>query len=639
MNPKEEEEKEIKIPQLCGIFVCSEQFLEEEDEDNLFDKINQSTKGAKYVLAVQDSPHENLICKVYDPIRLREEKETTNIRDQCWYRQLNLLREVILLKDLHHPTIVNFRGFNLFNENIKYSKDQENESDKKFIAYRNPTLFLEYLTNKSLQNFIDNGYTLDPVKRQICMIGITAAVNFLHKNRILHRNLNPKVIWLDDKFYPKIFDFSTSREVNTLETDSGLTIPEIDIISYQSTEILNDKPFGSSTDIFSLARLLYYFITGYEPFKMKEDPLRKASVFQLGPSIKKNCLPLFPENINPELKDLLIRCWLNPDSRPTANEVYYNLIWNENCRIVDSFEGEIKDYIDMIERFENELPDNKLKIIPTFDSYVNIPETTSNIPENESEQINLLYNVISSNFAESNEKNILNLLLAMADNGSILKDEYLQKVISYVNNLYANGNENASKFLVKIFGDFIVNPSEVTEIVSGTIKNTEIDKINVPFGVVKIGKKAFASFKNLERVNLPNSVVSIDDEAFCDCSNLVVVNIPESVSDNNLGKSVFENCTKLKYIKLPSNITIINKKTFKGDKCLTDVCLNQNLQIIGKEAFYGCDSLSYIEIPKNVKVFEEKAFSKCNKLDIIYFHGKKPKFQNKALKWHVKQLP
>ena len=173
------------------------------------------------------------------------------------------------------------------------------------------------------------------------MIGITAAVNFLHKNRILHRNLNPKVIWLDDKFYPKIFDFSTSREVNTLETDSGLTIPEIDIISYQSTEILNDKPFGSSTDIFSLARLLYYFITGYEPFKMKEDPLRKASVFQLGPSIKKNCHPLFPENINPELKDLLIRCWSNPDSRPTANEVYYNLIWNENCRIVDSFEGEI----------------------------------------------------------------------------------------------------------------------------------------------------------------------------------------------------------------------------------------------------------------------------------------------------------
>lgn len=637
----------VDLNQLKDVFVDGEQFEEEEDEDNLFEDINGTTDGAKFVRAIQKNTGNSLICKVFNPELLKQDapEPTGSKKDQCWYRQLMLLREVIFLKELRHPAIVDFRGFNLYNSYIQFSRQDEEEDPDP--DYSNPTIFLEFLQNKSLHNIIENEAvdSLDPVKRQICMIGLSAAVFLLHRKNVLHRNLNPKTIWLDENFYPKIFDFSSSRESNH-SMDANKTILNIGCTIYQAPEFFDNSSgdYDTPADIFALGRLLYFFITGSEPFQMKNDPLRKEAGYKLMAKIKNQEYPMFPSTVSPELQDLLKKCWsYSPSERPVANEIFYNLTYKKKYRIVE-FNKEINDYIEKIEKFEQEFRPSKLEICANCDTCIDIPEfqvytDDTHIPEKESEQVSMLLNIINSNFAEGNEKTLLDLLNVMAGNGTILKEDYLPKVINYVNDLSAKENKLADQFLTKVFGNYIVDPSKTTEIVKGSISNEQIKTANVPKGVKKIGKNAFSGFKNLERVNLPNTVLEIEDEAFSECPCLVTVNIPESVKDTNLGKGVFKNCKQLNNIRIPSKITKIQESTFKGDKSLSNILLGSGLQNIGPKAFYGCESLKYVEIPKRVKVLETKAFHHCPNLGTIYFLGKKPKTERKALNWKVKHLP
>lgn len=636
---------DVNVSQLCGIFVNVDQFKQIEDDDDIFSDINEITNGAKYVLTTQNSSNETFTCKVFEPDRLKADQGSNDKKNQCWYRQLMLFREVIILKELRHPTIVEFKGFNIYNDIIRYNQVEEEEEEEEDQDYTNPTMFLEYLENKSLQSIISEKKfsELSPVKRQICMIGLASAVYFLHRKKILHRNLTPRTIWLDKDYYPKVFDFSSSRENITEQADSSKTnLSDKDIVVYQAPELLENLDYSFPVDTFALGRLLYFFLTGYEPFNSPDDPLKKEASHKLQLKIKGGAIPKFPEDAPSGLKNLLERCWNhNPSERPAAKEIYYSLIWEEDCQIVE-FDEEIKNYIDKITKFEKENPVYKLEIMTTFEACVNIPEVDiqddSLIPQSQPDQIKLLLKNIDSNFAFSKEKFMLDLLNTMAENETILKEDYLSKVINYVNDLSIKGNLIADKFINKVYGDFIVDPSKTTEIVKGTISNTEIKKINVPRGVTKIGKNAFSNFKYLERVNLPNTLVAIDDEAFSDCTNLVTINIPDSIKGENLGKGVFKNCKLLRYIKLPSELTTIKEATFKGNKSLSTVILGKELESIGQMAFYGCESIKYIEIPDKVTVLKEKAFYHCSDHMKVYFKGKKPKLEKKAFSSKTKTL-
>lgn len=104
------------------------------------------------------------------------------------------------------------------------------------------------------------------------MLGIAAGVRFLNNRAIIHRKLNQKSIWLDD-YHPKICDLSTSREYRN---DRKTNLFELfDLIIYQEPEILDHKctSYGYEVDVFALGRLFYLLITGYEPFKYRNDPI------------------------------------------------------------------------------------------------------------------------------------------------------------------------------------------------------------------------------------------------------------------------------------------------------------------------------------------------------------------------------
>ena len=89
---------------------------------------------------------------------------------------------------------------------------------------------------------------------------------------------------------------------------------------------------------------------------------------------------------------------------------------------------------------------------------------------------------------------------------------------------------------------------------------TDLAEIIVPDGVISIGDGAFQQNSGAKRVVLPPSTVYIGHSALRDCSALTSVSLPDSMS-SRLFLDMFEGCTKLKSVDIPSGITDI----YEGD--------------------------------------------------------------------------
>lgn len=340
------------------LFLKEGEFHEDDEEDEADLLTSNGTATVRFCLAIEAQTKEKVICKVFDPLPLSENLVTDEVvQEYSWYRQLMLLREALILNELEHPAIVKFKGLNLYNTEIKFDADNKD-------SYPNPVIYLECLKNKSIESHIRR-YVLNlpPVKRQICIIGISAAISFLHKRHVLHRSINPKTIWLDENFYPKIFDFSTSRQFNA-EQDRPRTILVDESVYYKAPELFEKdyNTYNDEIDVFSLGRMIYLLVTGVEPFKHEKDPERTKSSFKLQYDIiHHEAKPFFPDNMSSNFIELLKKCFdVTPLNRPSASDIYDAISKKEGYLIdgINSDEDlqEIKDYIHSIEQFEKDHP-------------------------------------------------------------------------------------------------------------------------------------------------------------------------------------------------------------------------------------------------------------------------------------------
>lgn len=215
----------------------------------------------------------------------------------------------------------------------------------------------------------------------------------------------------------------------------------------------------------------------------------------------------------------------------------------------------------------------------------------------------------------------------VAYSGSLMEGDYSY----YINKsgyVSINGYEGNDKSVVI---PEIINGIPVTEICPFTFwKNEIIEYVVIPQGVLEIGYSAFDNCRNLKQVILPDSlqfigegafkfsgiesivipvnVEMIEDSAFSESENLKkVIFIGENVK---LGYSVFENCTKLEKVTLPSKLQVISPLLFRNCYKMELVELPNSVEVIAYGAFEQCSNIKEIALPNNLKIIEEYAFSR-----------------------------
>ncbi|KAG7236679.1 hypothetical protein INR49_000573 [Caranx melampygus] len=154
----------------------------------------------------------------------------------------SLKREIEIMRDLQHPNIVQL--FDSF----------ETETEVVVVT--------EYAEGQLFQILEDDGNLPESQVRDIAC-QLVSALYYLHSHRILHRDMKPQNILLGKSGVVKLCDFGFARamSVSTLVLTSIKGTP-----LYMSPELVEEKPYDHTADLWSLGCILYELHTGAPPF-------------------------------------------------------------------------------------------------------------------------------------------------------------------------------------------------------------------------------------------------------------------------------------------------------------------------------------------------------------------------------------
>ncbi|KAF7019752.1 hypothetical protein CFC21_032895 [Triticum aestivum] len=172
--------------------------------------------------------------------------------------------EVDHLMRLQHPNIVRFRGY--CHETVWLYT--EFEGQKVFAEISEILLCFEYVPKGSLDVHLSGGSSeFDWHTRYKIIEGICNGLHYLHDQidkSILHLDLKPANILLDENLAPKITDFGLSRQFDQHQTISSPN--RVGTLGCMAPERIDEGIITPKSDIFSLGVIIMEIITGHRHY-------------------------------------------------------------------------------------------------------------------------------------------------------------------------------------------------------------------------------------------------------------------------------------------------------------------------------------------------------------------------------------
>ena len=113
----------------------------------------------------------------------------------------------------------------------------------------------------------------------------------------------------------------------------------------------------------------------------------------------------------------------------------------------------------------------------------------------------------------------------------------------------------------------------------------------------------------------------LGDYVFNGCSGLTSLTLPSSVT--KIGCYALLNCIGLTSLTLPSSVTEIGEAAFLNCRGLTNFTIPSGVTSIGRGAFFCCYGLISLTIPSSVTAIGSQAFNDCSGLTSIYAYMEK----------------
>lgn len=209
------------------------------------------------------------------------------------------------------------------------------------------------------------------------------SISFLHDNNIIHRDIKPDNIMLDQELNPILIDFTLSKMFNsndTTETHTGGVSTEF----YRAPEVKDRKPYGLSSDSWSLG-IVFYEMYGMilSRFKglLNKDPNKRITPKAILSNIFKeefnvNIYKNFTSNYVCEtIKTICENIEIEKDITCIAANMYYNI---SDCDpyiailLASKFYETVPMSIDYFAVDKDEFMKNEFNILNKMDYNLNI---------------------------------------------------------------------------------------------------------------------------------------------------------------------------------------------------------------------------------------------------------------------------
>jgi serine/threonine-protein kinase len=223
-------------------------------------------------------------------------------RDPSFHERFR--REAVAAASLNHPNIVSV--YDTGEEPLTGAGSEATD------LVPRPFIVMEYVDGITLRQLINSGRRLLP-ERVIEMVqGVLAALDYSHRNGIVHRDIKPGNVMLTRSSEVKVMDFGIARAL----ADHSQTVthgPQVlGTAQYLSPEQAKGEVVDSRSDLYSTGCLLYELLTGKPPFT-GESPVSVAYQHVSEPVVPATQLdPTLPAGIDAVLARALAK---RPDDR------------------------------------------------------------------------------------------------------------------------------------------------------------------------------------------------------------------------------------------------------------------------------------------------------------------------------------
>ncbi|MGB9279369.1 MAG: Stk1 family PASTA domain-containing Ser/Thr kinase [Pseudonocardiaceae bacterium] len=173
-----------------------------------------------------------------------------------------------------------------------------------------PYIVMEYVEGRTLRDIVKTEGPMDEQRAMETMADICAALDFSHRNGIIHRDVKPANVMINNVGAVKVMDFGIAR---ALADGQGVTqtAAVVGTAQYLSPEQARGELVDARSDVYAAGCVLYELITGEPPFT-GDSPV--AVAYQ---HVREDPIP--PSRQNPDVSAALDAVVLKAMSKNPAN--------------------------------------------------------------------------------------------------------------------------------------------------------------------------------------------------------------------------------------------------------------------------------------------------------------------------------
>ncbi|KAK6058843.1 kinase domain protein [Cooperia oncophora] len=207
------------------------------------------------------------------------------------------------LRHLNHPNIIKFIG----------------------VCTQAPCycLVMEYCPNGQLGDILKSDRVIGWEEWCSWSRQIAEGMEYLHKNKVIHRDLKSPNILFDEEGVVKICDFGTSHQQ---KKQNSTVMSFCGTVSWMAPEVIKKQPCCEKVDVYSYGVVLWELVTREQPYK---NINQMAIIYGVGSN--NLSLPI-PDSAPDGLKMLMRQCWsATPRNRPSFTQClkYMDILYAE----------------------------------------------------------------------------------------------------------------------------------------------------------------------------------------------------------------------------------------------------------------------------------------------------------------------